>query len=70
VTVEVSIDYRRCRGHQMCLMHTPDVFVDGDSDDGSAVVAARLQPDSRRAELEGTAAGCPEVAILIATHDS
>jgi ferredoxin len=66
VTIHVAIDDGRCRGHQMCVLASPDMFVSGDNDDGLAEVVAPEQPDGRLEELRRTASGCPESAISIA----
>ncbi|WP_454883174.1 ferredoxin [Sphingomonas oryzagri] len=62
---KVSIDYRICRGHQMCVLGLPDVFAVGPDDEGRAMVILGRQPDERLAALRDAAASCPENAIRI-----
>jgi ferredoxin len=66
MTVRVSIDPGLCRGHQMCVLGSPDVFASGDNDDGLGEVLGAVQPQSRLEELRRVASGCPESAISIA----
>jgi ferredoxin len=62
----VQIDSARCRGHQMCIMGSPDIFVESDDIDGRAQVLQSEQPEERLAELLDAAASCPERAVLVA----
>jgi ferredoxin len=63
VSFTVSIDPERCQGHGQCLLHCPQVF---DADDhGYAVVAINPVPAELRAQVERSAAACPESAITI-----
>jgi ferredoxin len=63
--VAVSIDHDLCRGHQMCVMGLPEVFVVGDNDEGQSEVRDRLQPRSRLEQLLLAARSCPESAIRV-----
>jgi ferredoxin len=64
-TVLVAVDAARCRGHQMCVLGCPDVFVEGDNDDGTVEVVAARQPADRLDELRRTESSCPETAVSI-----
>jgi ferredoxin len=61
----VQIDRARCRGHQMCVMGSPDVFLESDDVEGRAEVREPEQPDERLPELFEAAASCPERAVLV-----
>jgi ferredoxin len=63
--VRVSIDVSRCRGHQMCIMGVPDVFVDGGGEDGKAEVTSDTWPSERLGQLSRAVVSCPERAIRV-----
>ncbi len=63
--VAVSIDHDLCRGHQMCVMGLPQVFVVGDNDEGQSEVREKHQPRSRLEGLLLAARSCPESAIRV-----
>jgi ferredoxin len=66
--VTVSIDHDLCRGHQMCVMGLPEVFVVGDNDEGQSDVRDKLQPRSRLEQLRLAARSCPESAIRVESN--
>ena len=63
--IHVSLDLSRCRGHQMCMIGAPDVFVDGGDVDGRSELVSTTLPDQRLADLEQVVASCPESAIQV-----
>jgi ferredoxin len=63
--VRVSIDYKLCRGHQMCVLGVPSVFAVGPDEEGRPRLVSASQPDDRLEELLRAAASCPEQAIHI-----
>jgi len=69
MTVVVRVDPARCRGHQMCVLGSPDVFVESSDDDGTVEVAEPHQPDTRLEALRLSQASCPEGAISVAVGD-
>ena len=63
--MKVAIDYKLCRGHQMCIIGLPEVFKIGPDDEGRAAIISILQPEERREDLLRAVASCPEQAIRV-----
>jgi ferredoxin len=64
--IKVTIDAEACRGHQMCILGMPNVFVVGDNEEGQARVLVANQPDGRLEDLRRVVASCPQQAIHVA----
>ena len=63
--VKVTIDKELCRGHHMCTLGAPDIFIVGDDDEGRAEVTSEEQPDERLADILKAVESCPEQAIRV-----